>query len=281
MTRWGLQIGDLVVEATGEGTAENIPQFEPVDPPTLLLRARTSSESLWPRRGRPVFEHDGFDLWSDGASLSLVLKDEVGGVRVRIDLGLPFSPEGELWYHPSLRHNPLRWKPLDELLFQYLLSSRGGLLFHAGALAAHGGGVMFAGISGAGKTTMGRACEAARVGTVLTDERAIVRSSAAGWMLDGTPWAGEGLFRARVSVPLRAVVLLEKASEDRLEPVSPGRALAYFYRCHLPPMWSAEATTVALDSLERLVREVPCLRLCNRLGGSGPELLGQYLASRA
>jgi hypothetical protein len=281
VTRWGVQVGDLVVEIAGEGPAGIVPQFEPTAPPTLLLHARATEEPLWPDDSRVVLERPAWAVLAGERSLSFILRGEPGPVLVRIDLGMPFSPEGQLRFRPEIEHNPLIWKPLDELLFQYLLSTRGGLLFHAGALAAHGGGVMFAGISGAGKTTMGRACHAAGAGTVLSDERAVVRPTAAGWVVDGTPWAGEGRFRARVTAPLRAVVLLDKASEDRLEPVSPGRALAYFYRCHLPPMWSAEATTTALDSLERLVREVPCLRLCNRLGGDGPALLNRYLAAHA
>src|SRR5262249_8515158 len=125
------------------------------------------------------------------------------------------------------------------------------------------------------------ACHAAGTATVLSDERVQLRPGDSAWLIDGTPWPGEGRFMARVTAPLRAIILLEKATEDRLEPISPARALALIYRCHLPPPWSRAATDAALDVLERLVREVPCLKLHNRLGGDGPRLLVDYLKGAA
>jgi hypothetical protein len=270
--RWGFQVGDVVVVVDGDGPASRQPPFEPRDAPTLRLTAVPSDEPLR-ADGHALHDADGWSVYRDGARLSFVLKSDLYGTPefARVDLD-PSGATGRLLFRRGLPVDPLSWKPLDELLVLQALARSGGLLMHAAGLAGPSGGLLLAGVSGAGKTTLSRALDGRPGALLLTDERAVVRPTPAGWVLDGTPWPGDGHYRARATVPLRGLMLLEQAEHDAVEPLAPARAMALLYRCHFPPFWSAEAVTATLDSLERLVREVPAFTLRNRLGGEAPRL---------
>jgi hypothetical protein len=280
LSRWGFQIGDFVVEVDGEGPRGTFPIFEPIDPPTLRLRAVATDEPIRPADRPPLHDVDGWAIYGhpNGGAVSFLVKsteyEDPEFARVDVD---PDGETGRLVFRRGLSCNPLLYKPLDELLLLDRLSRSRGLLLHSAAIATAGGGLLLTGVSGAGKTTISRACAKRPGVTVLSDERAVVRPVAGGWVVDGTPFPGEGLFMARVTVPLRGVVLLEKADEDRLERMSSARAMALLYRCNFAAFWRPDCERAALDAITRLVSEVPTYRLLNRLGGDAPSLLTELL----
>src|SRR6058998_1308695 len=112
---------------------------------------------------------------------------------------------GEVWLHqpyfPSgLPVHPLEY-PLDELLLIHLLAEGRGVEVHAcGVVTPDGQGYLFVGQSGAGKTTMARLWQKAQAGTVLSDDRIILRKIDGTLWMYGTPWHGE----AELSSPDRA-----------------------------------------------------------------------------
>jgi hypothetical protein len=279
VTPWGFQVGEVVVLVEGEGPRTAMSPFEPVDPPTLRLSAAAAQAVLRPP-GVPVREDLGWSVFTDGGAVSFVLTSTLydSPEFTRVDLA-PSGQTGQLIYRRGLDHNPLQWQPLSVLLVLDALGRTGGLMMHAAALGTSGGAFLLAGPSGAGKTTLSLACAGEPGALILTDERAVVRRAPAGWVVDGTPWPGEGEFVARATRPLRGLMLLEQAPEDRIEPISPARAMALLYRCNFPPFWRTDGARAALASLERLVREVPAFRLRNRKGGDAPRMLLDRLAS--
>jgi hypothetical protein len=100
-----------------------------------------------------------------------------------------------------------------------ILAEEDGFLVHAASAVRNGRSYLFAGISGAGKTTLTR-CAPSDV-TVLSDEISYVRRSGRAYVAYGTPFAGE-LARSgeNISAPLHTLFLLEKGSENRIEPLS-------------------------------------------------------------
>ena len=88
--------------------------------------------------------------------------------------------------------------PLDQLLLMYYLSKRKGLLVHAAGMVLGGRVYLFAGVSGAGKSTISELLVRARIGKVLSDERMIVREIRG----RSRPSARRG--RARRASPARA-----------------------------------------------------------------------------
>lgn len=130
--------------------------------------------------------------------------------------------------------NPYSIDSVLRIVHTLLLARSGGFLAHAASAVRNGRAFLFAGRSGAGKTTIsGLAPPDVRL---LTDEVSYVRPQGAegsrapgGYLAFGTPFAGE-LARVgeNLSAPVAALYLLAKGPENRLEAVGPaeaGRAL--------------------------------------------------------
>ncbi len=99
-----------------------------------------------------------------------------------------------------------------------VLAGQGGFLVHAASAVRNGKAFLFAGVSGAGKTTISRLAPADAA--VLTDEISYVRREGAGYRAYGTPFAGE-LARVgeNVTAPVETLFLLAKGRENRIENV--------------------------------------------------------------
>lgn len=124
---------------------------------------------------------------------------------------------------PTALDTPLR------LLMSYELLRGDGLLLHASGYADRRGAVLFLAVSGGGKTTTARKLPHEGV---LSDDQVALTRSPEGWTAHALPFVGEYARATRPArAPLRALVLLEKASEVTLRGVSAPVALARVARC--------------------------------------------------
>ena len=172
-----------------------------------------------------------------------------------------WTPEGDGDLFAPVLENFFR------VLSAYRLLETGGVLLHSAAVAEGGGAFLLLGPSGAGKTTASRLCEE-RGGLVLSDDLNAVFGGT-GARVEKLPFTGDLGDRTGgpVQVPLRALLRLEKGSEDRLVPLSPARALAHLLAAspfvNRDP-WREEAL---LTALERVARSVPAYTLGFSLRG--------------
>lgn len=114
-----------------------------------------------------------------------------------------------------------------------VLARQGGFLLHSASAIRNGKAFLFAGVSGAGKTTISRL--APPDVTLLTDEISYVRrndpskSDASkrdtGYTAFGTPFTGElAKLGENVSASIAALYLLAQGPENRIDPVAPSEA---------------------------------------------------------
>ena len=149
---------------------------------------------------------------------------------------------------------PFRY-PLDQILLSMALAGK-ALIVHAAGVQIGGGGLLLAGPSGAGKTTIARICAAAGH-AVLSDDRVIVSRSPAGWRMHGTPWPGEGRFAENRGVPLAGVAFLARGEANRLTPLAPAALARGLAPLATIPWFDREARDRCLDLLDALARAVP------------------------
>lgn len=229
----------------------------------LRLAARWQELDAQPQ-GRPLFDSGG--VWR--------AFDDAGTYVIRCHDGrhpqspykearvFPGSARGEVLLDPRLvsrerAFDPLEF-PLDELLFQHLLRSHGGVELHAtGAVAPSGRGYLFTGQSGDGKTTTARLWQKAGA-AILSDDRIVVTRDDDGWRMHGTPWHGEAELALPTSAPLAGVFVLARGERNALEPMSVARAVAALLARSFPAFHDAHATAQLVQRLEALVEEVPC-----------------------
>ncbi|MEA2561557.1 MAG: hypothetical protein QOH06_3061 [Acidobacteriota bacterium] len=141
------------------------------------------------------------------------------------------------------------------VLVAYRLHEMGGAVIHGAAVVDGGEALLFAGRSGAGKSTVSRmALE--RGMTVLSDDlNALLPSEGDTAVLAGLPFTGD-LDKAdsRARYPLRALLRLEKDTEDRLRPLGRAETAACLLACspfvNADPGRHAALLSTSLDLME-------------------------------
>jgi hypothetical protein len=146
------------------------------------------------------------------------------------------------------------------IIHTLLLARQGGFLVHAASAIRGGKAFLFAGVSGAGKTTISRL--APPDAKLLTDEISYVRREGNRYLACGTPFAGE---LARVgenqSAPLSALFLLEKGLQNSIEPVGAAEAVQRLLRNILFFADDPELVELVFQSACEFASLVPIRRL--------------------
>ena len=114
--------------------------------------------------------------------------------------------------------NPYSIDAVLRIVHTLVLAKQGGFLLHAASAIRHGKAFLFAGVSGAGKTTISRLAPADA--TLLTDEISYVRKHDRGYVAYGTPFTGElAKLGENASAPVEVLYLLAQGPENRIDPV--------------------------------------------------------------
>jgi len=119
--------------------------------------------------------------------------------------------------------NPYSMDAVLRIVHTLVLAKQGGFLLHSASAIRNGRAFLFAGVSGAGKTTISRLAPADA--TLLTDEISYVRKLDEGYAAFGTPFTGElAKVGKNTSAQLAALYLLAQGPENRIEPVAEANA---------------------------------------------------------
>jgi len=164
----------------------------------------------------------------------------------------------EGWIRQSA--NPYSIDTVLRITHSLLLAMEGGFQLHASSAIRNARAFLFAGVSGAGKTTTVKLAPPDAV--VLTDEISYVRRTESGYRAYGTPFAGE-LARpgANASAPVERVCLLKQSRQNRLRPVTRFNAIRALMRHVLFFAQDKELVERVLDSVVHLVSSVEVVEM--------------------
>ncbi len=154
---------------------------------------------------------------------------------------------------------------LQILLINYLAFRKEGLILHACAVKDESGrGIVFAGRSGNGKSTMARLWHYNTKAMVLNDDRVIVRKTANGFKAYGSPWHGEFgdyLDSHPDSAPLKSLFLIEHSKKNIAQALDRLNAFKLLYPALIPIFCDGAQIDNVLTVCEQLIGSVPCRRL--------------------
>jgi hypothetical protein len=168
----------------------------------------------------------------------------------------PAQRRGKIQQFP----NPYAIDAVLRIVHTLVLAEQGGFLVHAASAIRNGKAFLFAGVSGAGKTTMSRLAPSDVA--LLTDEISYVRKQDNRYIAYGTPFTGElARMGENISAPIAGLYLLAKGSENRIEPLASAPAVRELLANILFFAQDMELARMVFDSACQFVDRVPVSRL--------------------
>jgi hypothetical protein len=263
----------LLAEPAGPGVVlglnETMRRFRcPLERPDVTLRVRRAPQRD-ERSGRLVFRSGGlWELWErDGQHLFRFVSPRMGAIPYKTARFDAAFTRGEIELHDGYPAygpaagplDPFEY-PLDELICVHWLAQGRGVELHACGIVDGGGeGHIFVGHSGAGKTTLSGLWRGP--GTILSDDRIIVRLEGERAFMYGTPWHGEARLSAQGRAPVKDIFLLEKAARTEVVALPQAAAAARLLACSFVPHHDPRALASSLEILGALVRGTRCAEL--------------------
>jgi hypothetical protein len=175
----------------------------------------------------------------------------------------PTFSRGHIVLNRSLLRNdgdvfPLEY-PIDELAMMHRLALGEGVELHALGLADEdGSGYLFAGHSGAGKSTTARLWMAERGVRLLSDDRIILREHDGEIWMYGTPWHGDAGVASQGRALLSSIFLLEQFPSNEIIPLPPPQAAAELFARAFVPHYLGHGIDFTLGFLKGLAQSIPC-----------------------
>ena len=140
--------------------------------------------------------------------------------------------------------------------------TRDGLPLHASLVEKDGFGVIFLGPSGMGKSTQAKLWEQYLGADFLIGDRPGMRKIDGRWIGFGMPWDGKDAIHRQVFAPVKALIWLEQAKENRIAPMNPIQAMQVMLKQAMMPVWDDTAMNGATALMGALAREIPMYHLC-------------------
>ena len=151
--------------------------------------------------------------------------------------------------------------PLDELLMIILLVQNKGLLVHSCCIDDHGRGLLFAGFSGAGKSTIAEIWHGMAGVQLLTDDRTIIRKMGNQFWAYGTPWHGSAIAYSAKGVPLDRIFFLKHAPENSCIALGKMEATTAIITRSFITLWDEAGMKSSLELIDEISGTIPCYEL--------------------
>jgi hypothetical protein len=148
------------------------------------------------------------------------------------------------------------------LLYTFCTSPSDTLMVHASVIAHDGGGYMFLGRSGTGKSTHSRLWLNHIDDTyLLNDDNPVIRFMDGQAYVYGTPWSGKTPCYKNESMPLKAVVRLSQAPYNKIVHLAPLQSFASLMPACSCMRWDGRSVAALHSSVEKVIGVVPCWHL--------------------
>lgn len=159
---------------------------------------------------------------------------------------------GALWVDPMF---------LAMFSMERHMMRRDALVLHCAYMARGGEAVLFSAPSGTGKTTQATLWEKYRGTRVVNGDKSLLRRVDGRWTACGWPVCGSSQVCHDERMPIRAIVMLSQAKENRIERLTPFAAFSQIYSQITINFWNRDAQQRAMDLIEQLVTQVPVYHL--------------------
>lgn len=150
---------------------------------------------------------------------------------------------------------------ISTLGLERMLLSFGALILHASFVSWGEGGILFTAPSGTGKSTQAELWRQYAGADVLNGDRACLRCRDGRWTAYGMPYAGSSDIYRNESVPIRAIVSLRQAPENRIRRMGLRECIGSLLPELSMHRWDPVFVNRAMDLAMELLQQIPVYRL--------------------
>jgi len=146
-----------------------------------------------------------------------------------------------------------------------VIISRNILLFHGSVVAVDGTAYLFTAKSGTGKSTHTRLWREmfGDRAVMVNDDKPFLQLTDHGVIAHGSPWNGKHRLGSNISVPLKAICILERSPENWIKPITAAQALPMLFQQSQRPQNPANMPKY-MELIDKLANGVEFYRMgCN------------------
>lgn len=151
------------------------------------------------------------------------------------------------------------------------------LILHCAYIVHEGEAILFSAPSETGKTTQANLWARYRGAATVNGDRGLLQKLDGRWYARGWPVCGSSGVCENRDVPIRAIVMLSQAPEDRARRLSPMQAFSGLYSQITVNRWNRKSNMRAMELIEDLIASVPVYHLACTMEQTAVDALEQAL----
>lgn len=184
------------------------------------------------------------------------------GVKGRTDAYACYEETGPDRAHITLAEDEIVKLHIDPVFTSLLalerrLTEKSSMVLHCAYTVYKGEAILFSAPSETGKTTQANLWEKYRGSRTVNGDRALLEKKQGRWVAQGWPVCGTSEVCCNEEFPVRDIVMLSQAPENRAVRLTPGQAFQQVYGQITVNRWNVQAHLKVMDLIEDLSRCVP------------------------
>ena len=163
------------------------------------------------------------------------------------------------------------------LALERRLVKKDSMILHCAYVEYQGEAILFSAPSETGKTTQANLWEKYRGSRTVNGDRSLLGKKDGRWTAQGWPVCGTSEVCHDEAFPIRAIVMLSQADENRAVRMTPGQAFPLVYSQITVNRWNREDHIHTMDLIQDLLENVPIYHLSCTISEEAVECLEQIL----
>lgn len=147
------------------------------------------------------------------------------------------------------------------LALERRLVKKDSMILHCAYVEYQGEAILFSAPSETGKTTQANLWEKYRGSRTVNGDRSLLGKIDGRWTAQGWPVCGTSEVCNNEAIPIKAVVMLSQAEENKVERLTPGHAFPLLYSQITVNKWNTPDHIHIMDLIEEFLGNVPVLHL--------------------
>lgn len=163
------------------------------------------------------------------------------------------------------------------LALERRLVKKDSMILHCAYVEYQGEAILFSAPSETGKTTQANLWEKYRGSRTVNGDRSLLGKKDGRWTAQGWPVCGTSEVCHDEAFPIRAIVMLSQADENRAVRMTPGQAFPLVYSQITVNRWNREDHIHTMDLIQDLLESVPVYHLGCTISEGAVECLARIL----